>query len=782
MLFHQLLFLFVANTIISVSAQSTQALHDLISRRLLPGHAAQFSFSFSKDYKSPTELRNDSYVISTSTSNTIAISGNSLTALTSGLHRYLTDIAHVDIYWFIGSRLHLAPSYLPRPKSPVLGSSIVPWRYHFNTVTFSYTAAFWTWDDWEFELDWLALRGVNLPLAWVGAEKILVQVFQEIGLTDSDIASFLSGPAFQAWNRFGNIQGSWGPGNTTLPMSWIDSQFELQKKILARMVELGMTPVLPAFTGYVPRAILTVLPNATVVNGSQWGGFSPQYSNDTFLEPSDEAFTRLQKSFISKQIAAYGNITRFYTLDQYNENDPHSGDLDYLRNVMYNTWQSLKAADPAAVWLMQGWLFYEKSYFWTDARIKAYLSGVEVDEDMLILDLFSEYQPQWQRTNSYFGKPWIWCQVHDFGGNMGLYGQVMNVTINPIEALHNSSSLVGFGLTPEGQEGNEIMYDLLLDQAWDGSPIDTAAYFRKWVRTRYVGNNSIPENLYSAWDTLRTSVYNNTNLTNAMPKSLIELSPNITGLFGPTSLQRTALHYDPEEVVVAWNFLHDASAVDPRLWDNPSYQYDLVDVTRQVLTNAFIPAYLQFIRCWNSSTGSAEQVNATGAELIYMIDDLDRVLSTNEAFSLSRWLDAARAWANATATAPASPQPLTPSASGTSTSNATSQLADFYEYDARNQITLWGPNGEISDYASKAWGGLMTSYYKPRWCIFVNYLVQHRGPDYNGTELAGLLRKFELGWQTEKDIPRNRNREGESLDKIIEDLVTRLPVVFGKTG
>ena len=100
--------------------------------------------------------------------------------------------------------------------------------------------------------------------------------------------------------------------------------------ILVRMVELGMAPVLPAF---VPRAILTPLSSTTVVNGSRRNGFSPQYTNDTFLEPSDEIFTRLQKSFISKQIAACGNITRFYTLDQYNENDPYSGDLDYLRNV-----------------------------------------------------------------------------------------------------------------------------------------------------------------------------------------------------------------------------------------------------------------------------------------------------------------------------------------------------------------------------------------------------------------------------------------------------------------
>ena len=214
------------------------------------------------------------------------------------------------------------------------------------TVTFSYTAAFWTWEDWELELDWLALRGVNLPLAWVGQEKILVEVFQELGMTDDDLFSYFSGPAFQAWNRFGNIQGSWGGD---LPIEWIDNQFELQKNITKRMVELGMTPVLPCFTGFVPRAISRVLPNAMIVNGSDWSGFPAEYANVTFLEPVDPTFAALQKSFITKQADALGNITHIYTLDQYNENNPYSGDLDYLRNVSYNTWQSLKAVDPDAI-------------------------------------------------------------------------------------------------------------------------------------------------------------------------------------------------------------------------------------------------------------------------------------------------------------------------------------------------------------------------------------------------------------------------------------------------
>lgn len=108
----------------------------------------------------------------------------------------------------------------------------MPWRYHFNTVTFGYTTAFWDFEKWELLLDWLALRGVNLPLAWNGYEAILIDVFHEFGLSDEEIFDFLSGPAFLPWNRFGNIQSSWGG---PLPMQWVTDQFNLQKnQILPR--------------------------------------------------------------------------------------------------------------------------------------------------------------------------------------------------------------------------------------------------------------------------------------------------------------------------------------------------------------------------------------------------------------------------------------------------------------------------------------------------------------------------------------------------------------------
>jgi alpha-N-acetylglucosaminidase len=768
---------------VSAASTSTQGLYDLVRRRL-PSHCDDFVFVLDQTHtpSNSSNLVKDGYTIST-VNGSIAIHGNSISALATGLRRYFTDVAHADIYWFVGNRLDAVASPLPKPNVTISGNSIVPWRYFFNTVTFSYTSPFWNWTDWELELDWLALHGVNLPLAWNGFEKILLDVFRDMNLSDADIMPFFSGPPFQAWNRFGNIQGSWGG---ELPMSWIDSQFELQKKILSRMLELGMTPILPAFTGFVPRPFTNVYPNATVVNGSRWEDFPLEYTNTTFLEPSDSLFADLQNRVISKQIEYYGNITTFYTLDQYNENDPFSGDLDYLRNVTRGTWQSLKAANPAAVWVMQGWLFYSNRDFWTNERVEAYLSGVEVDADMLVLDLFSESQPQWQRTDSYYGKPWVWNELHNYGGNMGLYGQIDNVTINPIEALANSSNLVGFGLTPEGQEGNEIMYSLLLDQAWSASPINTKSYFHNWVRNRYAGkNNTIPTSLFTAWELLRTSAYNNTNLTsNAVPKAIYELAPNITGLVNRTGHHPTSIYYNPQRIVDAWKHMYAGAKEEDGLWTNPAFQYDFVDVTRQVFANSFLAQYTSLIAAWHTTNTTSSSsspspspssyptspphnssLHTQATHLLTTLKALDTLLSTLPSFSLNPWLDSARSWATQ---------------KSTNTTNS-STIANFYEYTARNQITLWGPDGEISDYASKSWGGLVADYYVPRWEVFLDYLME-TGPDvYEASVVRGRIRDVEERFQV-PGTGLGMRREERGVEEVVRSVVVPVLREVGVLG
>ncbi|KAL6880015.1 glycoside hydrolase family 89 protein [Trichoderma longibrachiatum] len=711
-----------ATTILETAASTTYSTTGIeaLVRRRLPQHENSFEFCLSVD----TESISESYTVTNTHDGKIRVVGTSLSSILYGLHSYLADVVHVDIWWFAGSQLEDAPSILPQLSSPLNGTSIVPYRYHFNTVTTSYTAAFWTWEDWELQLDWMALRGINLALAWTGIEKILIEVFQEAGFSDDDIEDFFTGPAFLAWNHFGNLQGSW---SRNLPFEWVDDQFSLQKKIVKRMVELGITPILPAFPGFLPQAAPVVLPDARLLHSTQWAGFPENYTEDIFLDPVDPLFARMQRSFIAKQQQAYGNVTNFYALDQFNEMIPPSGDVAYLQNVSSNTWKALKSADANAIWVFQAWLFAQNTTFWTNERIEAYLGGIAIDSDMLMLDLWSESMPQWQRAQSYYGKPWIWCELQNYGATVNLYGQIQNVTKSPILALKESPSLSGFGLSMEGQQSNEIVYDLLLAQAWSNEPIDTKAYFHNWAAARY-SSGQRPASIYEAWEIVRTTVYDNTNLTlmPSVPKSIIELVPRTSNMADITGILGTKLSYDPAIMVTAWKQLYHAGLQDTSLFNNPAYRYDITDWTRQVLANAFIPLYKRIVEIYympNQTTQSRIfRLKDQGKHLTELLLSLDLVLSSNKNFRLSTWLSAARLSA---------PDPA---------------YADSFEYEARNQITLWGPSGQLVDYASKQWSGLMKTYHLKRWQMFVDYLIVTAPGQYKQTEFEEQLLVWELSW------------------------------------
>ena len=82
---------------------------------------------------------------------------------------------------------------------------------------------------------------------------------------------------------------------------------------------------------------------------------------------------------------------------------------------------------------------------------------------MIILDLNSEANPVWTYTHSYFGKPFIWCLLHNYGGVRGIYGNLTNIATEPILArLTNGSTMIGTGMTPEAIEQNPVVYDLMV--------------------------------------------------------------------------------------------------------------------------------------------------------------------------------------------------------------------------------------------------------------------------------------------------------------------------------
>lgn len=67
-----------------------------------------------------------------------------------------------------------------------------------------------------------------------------------------------------------------------------------------------------------------------------------------------------------------------YNCDTFNELLPPSGELKYLADIGKSVFAAMTDADEEAVWLLQGWLFYHESLFWTEERVESFLRSVPV--------------------------------------------------------------------------------------------------------------------------------------------------------------------------------------------------------------------------------------------------------------------------------------------------------------------------------------------------------------------------------------------------------------------
>ena len=107
-------------------------------------------------------------------------------------------------------------------------------------------------------------------------------------------------------------------------------------------------------------------------------------------------------------------------------------------------------------------LFCTSTDFWTQPRIQAFLSKVPNDS-MIILDLSSDEIPMWSKTKSYYGKPFIWCMVHNYGDVRAIYGNLSRVASGPVEARNTpGNTMMGVGITAEGIETNPVIYELMV--------------------------------------------------------------------------------------------------------------------------------------------------------------------------------------------------------------------------------------------------------------------------------------------------------------------------------
>ncbi len=105
---------------------------------------------------------------------------------------------------------------------------------------------------------------------------------------------------------------------------------------------------------------------------------------------------------------------------------------------------------------------------------------------MIILDLDSANGPQYFRTHSYFGQPFIYNDLFNFGGSYILYDKVASINKGVIAARKMpNSTMIGTGMTPEGLANDYIGADLMTEISWRDAPVNNlTAWSSEYVRRR----------------------------------------------------------------------------------------------------------------------------------------------------------------------------------------------------------------------------------------------------------------------------------------------------------
>ena len=536
-----------------------------LTERIIPGSARSFVFeTLPADTADFFTLRSEG--------RKIVIGGNNANSMAVGLNHYLKYYCHVNIGWFAWDKGTM-PKALPKVETPVRISARVPERFFLNYCTYGYTMPWWGWKEWEHFIDWMALNGINLPLAITGQESIWYQVWTEMGLTDEEVRSYFTGPAHLPWHRMLNIDRWGGP----LPKSWLEGQEALQKQIVARERELNMKPVLPAFAGHVPPELKRIFPNAKIERMSDWAGFALE-DYPWFLDPEDILFPVIQKRFLDKEIEIYGT-DHIYGIDIFNEMIPKSWDPDYLAGVSKGVYESLAAADPAATWLQMTWLFYNERKYWfegdSDERVKAFLTSYPAEKSIL-LDYYCERMEVWRKTDCYYGVPFIWCYLGNFGGNTFLAGNIQEIS-GLIEGTFAEAgpNFRGLGSTLEGFDCNPFMYQFIFEKAWDVPQhrnLDEYADALAWSRA---GVDS--EEARAAWKELFDEIYIQRSVPGHSP--VMNLRPS----FNRSSSYHSSVKFNYENEKLREVVTHLLAAGGK----GPSYEFDLVNITRQYLSNDF---------------------------------------------------------------------------------------------------------------------------------------------------------------------------------------------------
>ena len=126
--------------------------------------------------------------------------------------------------------------------------------------------------------------------------------------------------------------------------------------------------------------------------------------------------------------------------------------------------------------------------------------------------------------------------------------------------------------------------------------------------------------------------------------------------------------------------------------------------------------------------------------LLDLIKRLDTILGTNKNFELGIWTRGA----------------LEKAKLAVDDEHSLEFMEKVFLFASKNQVSLWGPNGEINDYSAREWNGLMGEYYYGRWDLYFNMMFDmlDRNETINMDKYHDKAVEFGREWDRKPDLYR----------------------------
>lgn len=670
----------------------------------------EYKDNFIFEMRSATSTGNDVFEVEDGADGKIVIRGNNGVSLASGFNYYLKNYAKVMYNPIMGSNLNM-PETMPSVGEKIVIDTPYEERYSLNFCTYSYTMSFWDWDEYEAFLDWSAMNGFNLMLDIIGQEEVLRRTLNEFGYSDEEVKEFISGPAYFAWFYMQNMTSFGGP----LPDNWFEERAELGRQLHDRMQTLGIKPVLQGYSGMVPLDFQSKNPDAQILPQGDWCGFDRPNMLKTYVnEGEKDYFQEVADVFYEKQKEVYGDITDYYAVDPFHEGG-NTGGMNSAK--IYGTIQDkMIEHDNNAIWVIQ---------HWQGNPDNTKLSGLTNKEQALILDLNSDLNPDYKRFDNQ-DIPWIWNMLHNFGGRMGLDGQVETVATSIPDALANTEHMKGIGITPEAINNSPIVYELIGDMVWTRDPINYREWVNNYIERRY---GAVNEDAIAAWEILLETAYKKSDYYyQGAAESVINARPAMS-INSASTWGHSKIPYNKKELEKAMELF--IRCYDD-LKDSDAFVYDFLDITKQVLANSAQEYHKEMVAAYNA--GDSEKFDKISKHFLELIRLQERVLSTSPEFLVGTWIEQSR----------------------TMLEGADDWTKDLFEFNARALITTWGDykNGGLKDYSNRQWAGLTGDLYLKRWEMWIDGISNELktgqvAPDINWY-------RVEYEWANEKTTKENQ--------------------------